>query len=271
MLYSFEYTRNFSYDNEDNIEYWINYDGDDSQVFNFLDFIQHKIVIKINEENLIDFFTEDKIKLYKDYSDKNIDKDFVFRISYGEYGKILSQKMKEIDLKFFFDRAATTWDELQGLINYGVSEIYICEELGFNIKTVSQICKEKDIKVRVYPNICQVKIDNLDDKLKTFFIRPDDIDTYSKYVDVLEFWGPKHTYNVMYETYYKNKYWYGDLSEIIIGLDKFIDNRCIIPEFGELRSKCGKKCYQNRPCKICEAIEDLAKVLNEKDLIITKS
>ena len=63
--------------------------------------------------------------------------------------------------------------------------MYICEELGFSLDKISDILHSNNIKVRVIPNICQSSFSETN-SLLTFFIRPEDIKYYIKYVDVFE-------------------------------------------------------------------------------------
>lgn len=87
---------------------------------------------------------------------------------------------------------------------------------------------------------------------KTFFIRPEDIDLYSKYIDVFDFADTPDKINTYYEIYAKDKQWFGLLKEIIIGYTGEEDNRSISPFMAARRISCGKRClYKN--CSLCDS------------------
>ena len=73
---------------------------------------------------------------------------------------------------------------------------------------------------------------------------------------------------VLYEIYAQDRHWYGDLSEIISGLESNLDSRFILPHFGERRVKCQRKCLAGEKCVICEAILECSKTLQEAGLLI---
>ena len=66
----------------------------------------------------------------------------------------------------------------------------------------------------------------------------------------------------------EDKKWFGDLQEIIIGLDSKIDSRYIIPRFAEKRIKCGKDCLKGGKCEMCKRILDLSEQLENAHLIV---
>ena len=51
---------------------------------------------------------------------------------------------------------------------------------------------------------------------------------------------------------------------------KPLDSRYILPRFGEVRAKCGKKCFKGEPCHICELIQESSGLLEEAGLVIEK-
>lgn len=74
---------------------------------------------------------------------------------------------------------------MQGLLKYHPTDMYICEELGFSLLKISKILHDNNVKVRVFPNICQSSFPETE-SIKTFFIRPEDIIFYAPFVDVFE-------------------------------------------------------------------------------------
>jgi hypothetical protein len=78
--------------------------------------------------------------------------------------------------------------------------MYICEELGFSLDKISKILHDNNVRVRVFPNICQSSFPETP-SIKTFFIRPDDITVYATFVDVFELISDKERQRVLYKVY----------------------------------------------------------------------
>ena len=174
--------------------------------------------------------------------------------------------LKEQHVYFYTNYYARDWEDIHYLIQLGVSEIYITEALGFDLERVSKFLHQDGKQIRVFPNVAQVKREDVISDIKAFFIRPEDLSVYEKYIDTIEFWGDKP--EVLYEIYAQDKHWYGDLSEIISGLESTIDSRFILPHFGERRIKCNRKCLAGEKCAICEAILECSKTLQKAGLLI---
>jgi hypothetical protein len=203
--------------------------------------------------------------------EKEPDLDITFRFDY--YGIPAPHPQRLIDIiisngfTFYFKDYVRDWDTLHGFISLGVSDMMIVEELGFDLIKVSGVAWEHDIQIRVMPNVAQSSW-NQTPALKKFFIRPEDVDIYESYVDVFEFFGQKDKQDTYYRIYEIDKKWFGDLSEVIISFDEHLDSRYLLPSFANRRASCGKRCLKGYPCQICEANADLAKVLEENNLLI---
>ena len=96
-------------------------------------------------------------------------------------------KVKEKEIPFFFYYFIAEWDELHKYFEYGVSDVYITNTLGFYLPAVHKIAEENKVKVRCFADISQYNWDD-QDGFKGFYIRPEDIDLYSQYIDTLEFY-----------------------------------------------------------------------------------
>ena len=181
----------------------------------------------------------------------------------GELDAETATKLEEVKIPFFFNLRVDKWDTLMGLIELGVSDVYIVNELGFNIDEVSILCKKNNINVRVYPNVAQMsmKVKNIN-PLTAFFIRPEDVRWYEPFVDICEFFGPEDRQSVLYKIYQEESKWIGDLEDLIIGLNLSINNSCIVPTFGDMRLSCRKKCYQNK-CIFCDKVLTVEKKIKE--------
>lgn len=227
--------------------------------------LNQRIIVQLIEEDNIDTIVNNLKKIISIY---NENKDIKFDIQLPFYNQKFIEELKDTNLKYFFKAAVNSWDKFTGLISQNVSDIYITDELAFELDKVAEIAHKNNIKVRIYPNVAQSRWDKLSDILK-FFIRPEDIEMYEPYVDVCEFYGDKaQQIDTYYKIYQEDKKWFGDLQEIIIGLDSKIDSRYIIPRFAEKRIKCGKDCLKGGKCEMCKRILDLSEQLENAHLIV---
>lgn len=230
---------------------------------NLIDFVQKnyvdkRIVVDISKLEDID----SNLDIFKVANDKH--NNLAFLLNLDQIEKIID--FKNNGLKFFFIEGADNFDSFTGLINLGVSDIYIVNELCFSLKQISQFAKEKNVIIRVYPNIAQSSTVLPVNGIKKFFIRPDDMYLYNEYIDICEFYCPLSKQNIYYKIY-KDQKWLGTLNELIYNLenDTIIDVTTIVPHFGEARTKCQKRCAYG-DCSICDRVIDLAATLKEKGL-----
>ena len=202
-------------------------------------------------------YTQDNIELLEAAYDKNYNIAIILPDIY------YVERLKAKGVPFFLGAPARSWDEFAGFLSLGVSDIYVACELGFELDKISDIAKKNNVKIRCYANINQSSWKG-EKGLKGFFIRPEDVDFYSNYVDVLEFYDAVDQQNVLYDVYFHSKEWNGKLREIIKSLNVDINNYYILgSEFARRRSQCGKRCLKGSKCQLCERLLELANSLEE--------
>lgn len=183
------------------------------------------------------------------------------------------KSLKEKGIRYYFNQPCTSWDLVYGLVSLGASDIIVTETMGFDLVKISEYCKPRKVKIRIYPNVAQYGGYGVSEEIpdvQKFFVRPEDTEIYEPYVDVFEIWGDFERQSVLFEIY-KQQYWLGNLNDIIYGLNEEIPNECIMDHFALIRLSCRKKCMQGeKRCQICPTIMDLAKTLDEEELIIKK-
>lgn len=174
-------------------------------------------------------------------------------------------QLKESNIPFYLQNHINSWDALYYAIDLGVSDVFITDELGFDLKRVHKKTKEAGIKIRCYANISQTQYPyENNDGLKGFYIRPEDIGIYNKYIDILEFYKSTEQQNILYEIYFKSKKWDGPLKDLIKGLKNDVDNYYILgKDFAKIRLDCQKKCLKGHGCQICEITISLANTLRD--------
>jgi hypothetical protein len=252
-------------------ELMIRYDKNDPTLPEFLDLYKEKrIVINISFLNEPDK-TQKAIKHLAAIRDKFDLHNIVLGLYKEEY-EYIKDTIKESGFPFFFFNIVNNWDTLRYYIYFGVTDLYIGEQLGFELKQVAEVAQKTGQKVRVYPNVFQTgshwenfATDEVE-LYKGFFIRPEDVPAYEEYVDIMEFYGdPKK--QTTYFDIYNQGYWFGPLNEIIIGYKGTLDNRQITPEIAGKRSRCGRRCFKGEKCNSCTVAIHLANTLKDKSLI----
>ena len=262
MKYCIDYFKQSSILNEVD-EIIIKYNYKDTSLPTFLEKYKEKRII-ISIEDVEDFINRKEVikinSLYQSGYNNIV-------IRFDKYNEDLKETLKNLIIPFFFNIYCGDWDTFLGLINLKVSDIYIAEDLGFELDLVAEIAHENNIQLRVFPNVAQSKWKETP-ALKKFFIRPEDTEKYEQYIDVYEFFGKRERIETFYKIYKKDKKWFGKLNEIIIGFNSDLDNKYVIPRFADCRMVCGKRCLKKGKCQMCERIEELSHTLEETKLIV---
>lgn len=169
--------------------------------------------------------------------------------------------------KYMFTDVVGSWEVLQFILSLHPAEVYITNILGFSFDRLYTVCNNAEVGIRVTANVAQAAWDGIE-PMKKFFIRPEDVDFYETYCSGIEFSGKdKSIQEVMYKIY-KRQYWYGDLKEIIIGLDQSLDSRQLPLDFGKWRANCGKRCITGGKCNLCKAILHFAENMDKTETLI---
>ena len=237
----------------------IDFHGSENMLVPFLEaFPEQRVVISINEP-----FQEEFLSIFLKLNGFH---NWVLRLT--EINDDLLKQIEDNYIPYFFKHIITDWDRFFKFLETRVTDIYISETLGFELNKISKVAHEKNKKIRVFPNIAQAGAQI--NPLKTFFIRPEDIEIYSEYVDIFEFWEtPEINTTTLCKIYMDQKKWAGPLKEIILGLDSDINNAYIpFKRWGSNRVKCGKRCFKGDYCNSCENTYVLAKNLEESQLMI---
>ena len=165
-------------------EITIQYNKRDTSLVEFLQKYSNKRV-NILISDLEDFIESKEIDKIKGIKEKYPELNFALQLPRTNNFSFIKE-LRNIGLKFFISDFAFDWDIFLGLINLGVSDIYVTDNLGFELDKCAKIAHENNICIRVFPNIAQSKWDNTPGE-KKFFIRPEDLQYYEGFVDVVEF------------------------------------------------------------------------------------
>lgn len=266
MNFAIPFSRQFKYPNQ-NIQWNIKYKPKIKQLNNFIEaYGTHRINLLIT-----DFKEERDCQIISTLRQKFPDTELITCLPL--YNQNLENILNEYNLPHYYNEFITDWDRFQGFLELNVTDIFIAENLAFNVKILSENAKKNNKALRSFCNVCESSWGKTP-SLKTFFIRPEDLYLYEDYIDTFEFYiddtAPARL-NVLYEIYTKDQEWFGKLNEIIIGYEGEEDSRFIIPRFGEVRLDCNKRCMQGvKPtCHICDRIIELSKTLEDQHILVT--
>lgn len=172
--------------------------------------------------------------------------------------------IEKAKVPFYFDYPIDNWGRLEYYLSLGVSDVFISGELGFDLPRVREKVKEKeDVQIRVWANIAQGS-NPKSDGLKDFYIRPEDIDIYGEYIDIIEFFNSEKEQNILYDVYFHDKAWDGKLKEIIKGMSCEVNNYYILgDDFVKRRIECKQDCIKGGKCRLCDRLQGLADALEK--------
>ena len=267
MQYAIHYHPQFRHFDEID-EVIFDYGGSDSIV----EFVP-KILKKQNQKAVINIQTIEKEKIEEVIPFlnklKNIHSNILLQIDFYKQ-KNLIELLKDNQFDFMFATFAKDYDTFYSMIELGAKEVYITEYLGFCLKNLQQIREEKNIKLRVFPDIAQSTkgTTNIISPITKFWIRPEDTELYEQYVDTFEICRLDNKQSVIYEIY-KRQQWFGPIQEIILDCDITLENTNLDPRFGQERINCGKRCTYGK-CNLCTEMEDLALRFNLVGISIEK-
>jgi hypothetical protein len=177
--------------------------------------------------------------------------------------------LEENNIQYMFINFATNVEQVYAFSQYNITDIYICEDLGFRLNTLQNL-RTKGIALRIFPDVAQSSKFEIPDLCK-FFVRPEGLDVYENYVDTIELWHCDDRISVIYEIY-KQRQWSGYLEDIILDFsnDFSLSNATIVPLFDTIRVKCGRDCLVNNNCHYCFRNLELSPLLEENNLFIVR-
>lgn len=190
---------------------------------------------------------------------------------------ILSELRKK-KIKFFFDSeayTATSITSLIFLISIGVSDVYIADDLCYDLENTAEIAHGWNVQLRLVLNVVAMTVPPINEEKSPWF-PPEATDILAKYIDTIEFdcgdpydW---HRFGVFYRAWLERKTWHGNLNEIIYPLTIDIPNDSFLAdELIRYKVNCRRHCSAaSRSCTRCQSYVDLANELAEREIGLNK-
>lgn len=207
--------------------------------------------------NLVRYFQDSESEIdWKQLEDFNI-------LGRGKFilGLTLTNEMIEADkreFKFHYLAALRTFQELRDVINFGVCRVRLGSPLFFQMDKVKKICEGR-VEICAIANLASN--DSLFERpngVTGIWIRPEDVELYEPYVDVIEFIGQHKQEQALYRIYAEGHGWSGDLADIVQDLNYPGVNRMLTDDLTKARLNCGQRCQENGICHLCYRSLDLA-------------
>lgn len=222
-----------------------------------------EVVIYLPKDQLIDW---DKINTYKE----------ALNIIIAVEDTGLINLIKDFGYKVFWSYPVSSYWELRGLLALGVDQVLLDAPLYFDLPRVKNTCGE-NIELRMVVNKCYNTYIPRENGICGTYVRPEDIETYSKFIEHFEFdsgnsISKEHT---LYEIYTKDKTWPGNLNILLTNLNVDVDNRGFElvsltdkPDekfFAKSRMVCGQRCQREGSyvCNLCKSTFDLINTIQD--------
>ena len=167
---------------------------------------------------------------------------------------------KEKNLKYFYAYPASSFYELRGLKDLGVSYVYLTASIFFDMDAVKDI----GVPVRLIPNLCYDAYIPRADGVCGQWVRPEDQDVYEEAgCETIEFindLGAAEKEEALYRIYAQRKEWPGEMNMLFINFNYPAENRMVPPNLALVRLNCKQLCQKTCRCQLCKRTLDLQKV-----------
>lgn len=177
--------------------------------------------------------------------------------------------LKKNNIKFYLspEYAVSNFRMLECIASLGVTDIYIQDDLCYNLSKVRKAADKLNIQIRLILNQIASSIPNKGENVRSPWFIPETVDELDKYIDIAEFennsWVRIET---LYKIWFKDKQWRENLRYINPQLNIDIWNQCMIPDFTKYKMNCGYRCAYGSVCKKCNQFTEMAQNLYNKKI-----
>lgn len=183
-------------------------------------------------------------------------------------------KLKQNGYHFFFDGSlgAYNYTSLSNLLNLGVSDVYIYDDLLYDLATVHKKCEYNGAHIRLVLNRLPHTTPDRGINAKSMMITPQMWWYIDDYIDVVEFdcgspcnWSE---FEVLFNTYITDGYWKGPLHELNHDV-RILSFPCDTypPEFILEKICCKRRCEKQtyNICRKCYQYLNIATEMHSKN------
>ena len=247
------------------------YDDQDRELITYLNNHLAQRTILVIQDYTRFYNTQEWLKLnaiHATYPEFNFTVCFsdIARFNFHSIDPILQECFEQLEVPYFTGYIVANFDQLHYLGELGVSDVYVGEDICFDLRRAKAVASDYGVQLRAFPNVAQGCIKS-SSALKKFFIRPEDVEEYDDCIDTLEFWGPPDRQMVLHKIYTKG-HWGGPLEAIIFDFPAELKSSALMPSFAHIRKTCGRRCMKGENCKICDRLAHISQQLTEHHIII---
>lgn len=175
--------------------------------------------------------------------EKNVDYT-VSAETFNILNEILNRKYKA-----FLNYPIANWELVEEVKKMNMTDIWIDGPLGFDLPAIKK--SVGDIKIRIKPNGSTNWLSYPMD-ITSFFIRPENLELYQEYIDVIDFQEHNEEKEKTLLEIYQRGYFNEKLNYLIPCADCEVSNKLIPEVFGKNRLQCQQKCkVGGRSCHSC--------------------
>lgn len=185
--------------------------------------------------------------------------------------------LQDEEVSYFCDVSLPAYNHvtLAAFLDLGVCDLYISDDLCYQMDDVWKLCDRHDVRLRCVLNRIPSTSFDKGTNVKSIVYRPNDLGVLSKWFDVFELdcgQDPKSydwaKFDVLHRAWFERGDWHGDLMEINDDLRFSVHNDIMLPTLGDFRSGCGRRCdvRVTSNCRKCEQYYELGRTLFEKNI-----
>lgn len=246
----------------------------EKNIYSIEQFVQQNRLEHPDQEILLNFRysreeIDDHYLLLFDIIQKIFDSDIIISIDLYFFERAV--EAKENGWRILPPFTCNNWDTYYRLINQKfITDIRIGGELLFELPDVRACASRRVIKIWACCNEVprSYTIEKPSELYLDGFIRPEDVQLYSEYIDVFElspFVDDKEGLDTLYRIYAEDKKWKGDLQLIIKGIFTKIDGGTLMKQqWSKYRVDCRRNCMKGHSCRICPNQLVIAKTMQEE-------
>lgn len=169
------------------------------------------------------------------------------------------------------------WDTYYRLLNIPyITDIRIGGGLMFELPEVAEMARRRKKRLRCICNEVYKSITYFD-KERCYldaFVRPEDIERYSQYIDIFELentiFGDPTSMDTVYNVYAVDKHWDGPFNILFNHTKMDIEGNRLLADWGKYRIDCGRVCMKGTTCRICPSQLSIANSFKSAGLIFNR-
>lgn len=215
-----------------------------------------------NSDDRRDMIDLDKLILMN-----NLHQDFYLRLSPWQYWLISFCRDNKIRFFFDYNYMVNSFCRLQDVVDLGVSDVYLTEDLCYNLPRAKAICDEAQIQTRIIINTIPTFSFGRGKDITSPWYVPENMPVLEDYYDVIEFslLNSWNRFDVLYQIWMVEQKWEDSLEYINFDLEFDIPGEYFTNELCIYKMHCEHRCVsKGSSCRKCQQYWEIAKKIEKK-------